>query len=74
VIRTVSETCDKVVFLLWGNFAHKKEKLVDSTKHTVLKDAHPSPLSFGKFSNCKCFSRANEVLQKAGKKPVDWTL
>ncbi|XP_076461040.1 uracil-DNA glycosylase-like isoform X2 [Babylonia areolata] len=74
VIRIISAKCDKVVFLLWGNFAHKKEKLIDTNKHVVLKDAHPSPLSFGKFQNCKCFSKANDALVKAGLKPVNWKL
>ncbi|KAL8603700.1 hypothetical protein ACOMHN_017197 [Nucella lapillus] len=74
VIRIISDKCDKVAFLLWGNFAHKKEKLIDSAKHAVLKDAHPSPLSFGKFKGCKCFSRANQALKKAGILPVDWRL
>ncbi|KAK7110394.1 uracil-DNA glycosylase-like [Littorina saxatilis] len=74
VIQVVNAQCQKVVFLLWGNFAHKKEKLIDLGKHSVLKDAHPSPLSFGKFHNCKCFSRANEELKKAGLAPVDWML
>ena len=73
-IRTISTQCSNVVFILWGNFAHKKEKLIDIDKHVVLKDAHPSPLSFGKFHHCRCFSRANEALKKAGISPVDWRL
>jgi uracil-DNA glycosylase len=63
-----------LVFLLWGGFAHAKEKLIDSTKHTIIKTAHPSPLSFNKFSNCKCFSLVNTALEKHGEQPVDWSL
>ena len=74
IIRLVSETQQGVVFILWGGFAHKKEKLVDQKKHAVIKTAHPSPLSFGKFINCKCFSNANKELKKFKKTPVDWTL
>jgi uracil-DNA glycosylase len=63
-----------LVFLLWGGFAHAKEKLIDSKKHTIIKTAHPSPLSFNKFRNCKCFSRVNTALQSHGQSPIDWSL
>ncbi|KAJ8313583.1 hypothetical protein KUTeg_008144, partial [Tegillarca granosa] len=46
VIKTISEKCSGVVFILWGNFAQKKEKLIDKSKHEIIKTAHPSPLSF----------------------------
>lgn len=74
IIRLVSETQQGVVFILWGGFAHKKEKLIDQKKHAAIKTAHPSPLSFGKFINCRCFSNANRELKKFKKSPVDWTL
>merc|ERR1712062_918781 len=74
VIKTISQQSDGVVFLLFGNFAHKKHILIDSKKHTILKYAHPSPLSFKKFENCKCFSSVNKALEDFGKSPIDWTL
>lgn len=74
IIRLVNETQQGVVFILWGGFAHKKEKLIDQKKHAAIKTAHPSPLSFGKFINCRCFSNANGELKKFKKSPVDWTL
>lgn len=74
IIHLVSETQQGVVFILWGDFAHKKERLIDQKKHAVIKTAHPSPLSFGKFINCRCFSNANRELKKFKKTPVDWTL
>lgn len=74
VIRLLSKEDDHVVFILWGNFAHKKASLIDETKHTIIKTAHPSPLSFNKFQDCKCFSQANEALKKYGREPVDWSL
>ena len=63
-----------VVFILWGGFAHKKDKLIDGGKHKVIKTAHPSPLSFNKFTGCKCFSMANAALKTMKKEPVDWSL
>jgi len=45
VIKTVSNEKKNIVFLLWGGFAKKKVKLIDSKKHHILTSGHPSPLS-----------------------------
>ncbi|XP_076093395.1 uracil-DNA glycosylase-like isoform X2 [Mytilus galloprovincialis] len=74
VIRIISSKCSGVVFVLWGNFAHKKEKLIDSSRHSVIKTAHPSPLSFSKWLGCKCFSNVNAQLKKWNKEEINWTL
>ena len=74
VIKLISDNCSHVVFILWGGFAHKKEKLIDTKKHGVVKTAHPSPLSAGKFKNCGCFSSADKLLKSFGQKAVDWSL
>ena len=74
VIRTVSERCDGVVFLLWGNYARSKRGLIDTTRHTVLEAAHPSPLARGAFFGCRHFSRTNEILTAEGKEPINWKL
>jgi len=44
-IKAISEKLENVVFILWGKPAQLKEKLIDSSKHLVLKAPHPSPLS-----------------------------
>ena len=73
VIRTVSDTQENVVFLLWGAYAHKKSALIDGSKHLILKAPHPSPLSsYRGFFGCKHFSKANTYLISNGKKPIDW--
>ncbi|CDW58262.1 uracil DNA glycosylase [Trichuris trichiura] len=74
VIKTVNDHCYGVVFMLWGAFAQKKEKLVSAEKHIVIKAAHPSPLSQSRFFGCKCFSKANEALKEYGKNPINWDL
>ncbi|GMS89933.1 hypothetical protein PENTCL1PPCAC_12108, partial [Pristionchus entomophagus] len=72
IISIVSKETEGVVFLLWGGFAHKKESLVDRKKHTIVKTAHPSPLSARHFMGCKCFSKVNDHLKEYGKEPINW--
>ena len=73
VIELVNKKTSPVVFLLWGGNAKAFEGLIDKNKHYVLKAAHPSPLSaYNGFFGCKHFSKTNEILEKNGKKPIDW--
>ena len=74
VIRYISDNCEGVVFLLWGNFARSKSALIDHSRHHVLEAAHPSPLARGAFFGCRHFSKTNALLEAQGKTPVDWTL
>lgn len=75
IIRTVNAKADPVVFMLWGSYAQKKAAFVDTTKHLVLKAAHPSPLSaHNGFLGCKHFSQANAFLAANGQKPIDWSV
>ncbi len=73
VIKTVAETRENVVYMLWGSFAQKKAEFVDKNKNLILTSAHPSPLSAyrGFFGNHH-FSRANEYLIEHGKNPINW--
>lgn len=73
VIRIISEEREGIVFILWGSYAQSKAQLIDSSKHFVLKSAHPSPLSAyrGFFGNHH-FSLTNMYLQKNGKTPIKW--
>jgi uracil-DNA glycosylase len=75
VIRHLSANRKGIVFLLWGKYAQAKENLIDTTKHFILKAAHPSPLSaHNGFFGCKHFSKTNEILVREGLKPIDWQL
>ena len=74
-IQTLSNLRNGIVFLLWGKFAHEKEKLIDSSKHYILKAAHPSPLSaHNGFFGCKHFSKTNNYLKSIEKKEINWNL
>ncbi|MFT3776613.1 MAG: uracil-DNA glycosylase [Minicystis sp.] len=75
VLRKVAERREPVVFVLWGAYAQKKAKLIDTSRHTVLTAAHPSPLSARNgFFGSKQFSAVNDALSRAGKAPIDWQL
>jgi uracil-DNA glycosylase len=74
VITQISAQKKDVVFLLWGGFAKKKGKKIDTEKHHVLATGHPSPLSANRgywFGN-KHFSKANEILQQIGTTEIAW--
>ena len=75
VIKTISSKLNGVVFMLWGNYAQAKEKLIDTSKHLVLKTVHPSPLSAHRgFIGCGHFSKTNQYLLSLDKEPIDWRL
>jgi uracil-DNA glycosylase len=74
IIRKVNDKEDRVVFVLWGAYAQKKIKLIDTDRHTIVKAAHPSPLSAAKFFGSRPFSKINQALREAGKPEIDWQI
>ena len=75
IIELISQKCDNIVFILWGNFAQKKLKLINEEKHYIIKSVHPSPFSARNgFFGSKPFSKTNEYLNRVGKENIDWEL
>ena len=76
IISELNNNKENLVFILWGSQAHKTEKLIDSTKHLILKSGHPSPLSAnaGKWFNNKHFSKTNQYLIENNITPIDWNI
>lgn len=73
VIEIISTKKENMVFILWGAYAQKKEVLVDSTKHLVIKSPHPSPFSaHNGFFGSKPFSKTNSYLKDKGLTPINW--
>jgi uracil-DNA glycosylase len=73
VIKIINDKRENVVFVLWGRYAAAKEKLIDDSKHLILKAAHPSPLSaYNGFLGCKHFSKINNFLDNKGIEPIRW--
>ncbi len=72
-IRALSDQREKLVFILWGNYAKEKGKFIDRSKHLVLESAHPSPFSaYNGFFGCKHFSKANKYLKENGGEEIKW--
>lgn len=78
IIQHLNDNKEGLVFLLFGNPAHKKANCVDDARHTLIRTSHPSPLGATKtnspFLGSKCFSRCNQALVEQGMEPVDWTV
>ena len=76
VIRVLNDEREHLVFLLWGNYAQRKGRFIDTKKHLVLKAAHPSPLAAnrGGWFGCRHFSQTNHYLEAHGLAPIDWSL
>jgi uracil-DNA glycosylase len=74
VIKLISQNCEHVVFLLWGNFAKTKAVLIDESKHLILQSPHPSPLAGKGFFGNHHFTKANEYLVSKGRSPIDYNL
>ena len=74
VIEKLSDEKEGLVFLLWGNYAQKKGKKIDASKHLVLTSGHPSPMSAnqGKWFGNQHFSKTNAYLVQHNKTPIEW--
>lgn len=75
IIEEIDKKEEPVVFMLWGNFAKSKKKLLTNKNHLVLESPHPSPFSarHGFFGN-NHFKLANEYLTQNKIKPIDWQI
>lgn len=75
VIELLNKREQPIVFILWGNNAKQKMKLITNPNHLILQAAHPSPLSaFNGFFGCKHFSKTNDFLTSHGIEPIDWRI
>ncbi|MBR4745328.1 MAG: uracil-DNA glycosylase [Clostridia bacterium] len=76
IVKLLSDRDDPVIFMLWGSNAKSFEKLIDTSRHYILKSAHPSPMSAnqGGWFGCRHFSKANKFLAQHGKSEIDWQI
>ncbi len=81
VLRFVQAEAPFVVFLLWGGKAvASAQPHIDTAKHAILIDQHPSPLAQNrlppeqKFAANNHFAEANRLLVQHGRPPINWQL
>lgn len=75
IIKSLNNKNEPVVFILWGNFAKDKAKLITNPKHLIITSPHPSPFSaYSGFFGSKPFSKTNNYLIKNKIKAIDWEL
>lgn len=73
IIKAISDRKENIVFVLWGAFAQKKEEFIDSSKHFIIKSAHPSPFSvYRGFYGSKPFSKINDYLKSKNSEIISW--
>jgi uracil-DNA glycosylase len=73
IIDRINAKPNPVVFLLLGSHAQKRGDRVDRARHSVIAAPHPSPLSAHRgFFGSRIFSRANELLEAAGRGSIAW--
>jgi len=73
LIRYISDTSVNTIFLLMGNFAIGKTKLIDINKHKIFTTVHPSPLSaHNGFFGSQVFLKINDHLIYNNMKPIKW--
>lgn len=75
IIKLLNKKDEPVVFILWGNFAKEKAKLITNPNHYIIISPHPSPFSaYSGFFGSKPFSKTNDFLISKNMKPIDWSL
>ena len=73
IILKLNEKNEPIVFVLWGNAAKEKKKLITNNIHKIVESAHPSPLSYERgFKGSKPFSKINNYLTLQNTKEIDW--
>lgn len=72
-IKLLNQEPRPIVFILWGNNAIKKTKLLNNPNHLIITSPHPSPLgAYRGFFGSKPFSKTNDFLRKNNIKEINW--
>jgi uracil-DNA glycosylase len=73
VIKVLNKNTSNIVYMLWGNYARQKKKLIDPSNNLILESAHPSPLSAHRgFLGNNHFKKANDYLFDQYQVRLDW--
>ena len=70
-IKALSEHREHIVFMLWGNDANKKKRLIDTERHHIIESYHPTARKRYKFKKHQ-FTCCNAYLKQQGLDEIDW--
>ncbi len=71
VIKALSEHREHIVFMLWGNNAKRKKRLIDTERHCIIESYHPAARQKYKFKKHQ-FTCCNAYLKQQGLDEIDW--
>lgn len=73
VIKEIEKNNNIIVYILLGNFAINKKKLITNPNHFIIETSHPSFFSCNKgFFGSRIFSKTNEILKQNNINPIIW--
>ena len=71
-IKALSEHREHIVFMLWGNDAMRKKRLIDTERHCIIESCHPAARQY-KFKKHQ-FTCCNAYLKQQGMGEIDWLM
>lgn len=75
IITILNKDDNPKVFVLWGNNARSKKKLINNPNHYIIESSHPSPLSARhSFFGSKVFTKTNDFLYNKGRSAIDFKI
>lgn len=73
LIKDLSNKLHKIIFILLGNEAQSKIKMIDINKHIIINSIHPSPLSaYRGFFDSGIFDKLDDAYEKLYIKKINW--
>jgi len=72
-IKALSEHREHIVFMLWGNDARRKKRLIDTERHHIIESYHPAARQRYKFKKHQ-FTCCNAYLKQQGLEEIDWLM
>lgn len=70
-IKALNKNREHIVFMLWGNDAMRKKRLIDTERHCIIESYHPAARQKYKFKKHQ-FTCCNAYLKQQGLVEIDW--
>ena len=72
-IKALNKNRENIVFMLWGNDAKRKKRLIDTERHCIIESYHPAAGQRYKFKKHQ-FTCCNAYLKQQGMGEIDWLM